>query len=221
MSARKTAADTTCGERAPAAVRIAPMFSNTCRVWASMPPATSAAGGRVERHLTGDEQQLAGPDGLRVGPDGGRGAGVVIASRIVLLTHQPWPSGLRRRLDDLARAQAARADANPPDAAIDHGPDRCRFGSNRRAVTLCAWLCCVRRPGPFRRLHIASPSMLTCCFGGDFTAPPDLAQQKHRIIARPRRPPSATKVANSVGHPYNHAKNPPENRRVFARRAGV
>ena len=45
------------------------MFSSTRRVCAAMSPSTSVAGRGIERHLPGDEQQLAGANGRRVRPD--------------------------------------------------------------------------------------------------------------------------------------------------------
>ena len=59
------------------------------------------------------------------------------------------PGASSGRLDDLARLQAARADTQTPDAAVTIARTRWRFGSNRRGVTLCAWLTFRPTTGPF------------------------------------------------------------------------
>ena len=75
MSARKTVVRTTSANERPPALRTAPRLSNTRRVCAAMSPLDDLPGGRIERHLAGDEQQLAGANGLRVRADRLRGVG--------------------------------------------------------------------------------------------------------------------------------------------------
>ena len=111
MSARNTVVRTTCAKDRPAASSSAPMFSRTRRVCAAMSPSTMRAGRRIERHLAGHEQQLAGAERGRVGPD--------------RLRRESRAGDRRasRGLDDLARPEAARADADALDAAVDQCPD--------------------------------------------------------------------------------------------------
>ena len=113
MSARKTVVRTTCAWVRPAAASSAPMFWRTRARLRGDVAVDQLAGGRVEGHLSGDEQELAGPERP--------------ASRarwLWALRLARWPAWSRvacmlRGLDDLLRPQAARADADPLDAAVD------------------------------------------------------------------------------------------------------
>ena len=111
-------------------------------VCAAMSPSTSVPGRRIERDLARDEQQRAGPDRLRIRADGLRGR----RGRDRL---RAWRSG---GLDDLARPQAARADAQARMPPFTIARTRWRFGSNRRGVTLCAWLTFRPTTGPFPQI---------------------------------------------------------------------
>ena len=87
------------------------MLSNTRRVCAAMSPSTSCPVAGSSGTWPETKQQLAGADGLRVRADrfGARRSGNRAA--------------FTRAFVNLAcRAQAARADADPLDAAVDHRP---------------------------------------------------------------------------------------------------
>src|SRR5512141_1538873 len=88
-------------------------------------PLYELTGGRVDRDLARHEQQRAGPDCLRVGTDG-------LGSRRGRhrLTHHY--AALTTLLDRRQRVQTRRRLIPPFTLART----RCRFGSNRRGVTL-------------------------------------------------------------------------------------
>ena len=66
---------TTCAKVSPAAVeQRADVLEDAARLRGDV-AVDQLAGGRVERNLARDEEQLAGLEGRRVGPDGFRRAG--------------------------------------------------------------------------------------------------------------------------------------------------
>ena len=144
MSARNTVVRTTCAKTRPAGFeQRADVLEDAARLGARCRPSTSCAGRGIERHLAGDEQQLAGAKGRRVGPDRLRRVG----ARDGDFTHRQ--AALTTLFERRHRVQT-RIRLMPP---LIIARTVCRFGSNRRGLTLCAWLSAGRRPGPFRRFH--------------------------------------------------------------------
>src|SRR4029077_1908476 len=95
-------------------------------------------GGGVDRHLTGDEEQLPRPNCRRVGGDRLRRVGAgdsLLHAYAALTTFFDRRHRVQTRIRLLPPLMTARTD--------------CRFGSNRRALTLFAWLCCRPTTGPF------------------------------------------------------------------------
>src|SRR3954466_4556036 len=105
---------------------MAPMFVNTCRVCSWTPPATSWPVAGSSGICPDRNSRLPALMAWEYGPIAAGAAGLVTASRITGFAICHLAFGIRhvlRRLDDLARAQAARADAHALDAAVDHRPD--------------------------------------------------------------------------------------------------
>ena len=86
------------------------------RVWAAMSPSTMSPVAGIHRDLARDEQQVAG------------------TNRLGVRARSPWepkrskqpaasPLDASGGLDDLVRSQAARADAEPANAAVHHRAD--------------------------------------------------------------------------------------------------
>ena len=59
---------------------------------------------------------------------------------------------------------------------------RCRFGSNRRGDTLCAWLMFRPTTGPFPQTSQRFAIVLNSLLDRELTIRPGGAQDKHRII---------------------------------------
>ena len=97
------------------------------------------AGCRVERDLSRDEDQRAGAHRLRIGTDRGRGR-----RRRDRLAHG-GQAALTTLPERRQRVQTRRRWIPPFTSART----RWRFGSNRRGVTLCAWLMLRPTTGPF------------------------------------------------------------------------
>ena len=97
------------------------MFSSTRRVCGRDVARHQRAGRGIEGHLPGNEQELPGAKGRRVGPDrpSARRARDDACLRLVMRSADCFTSG---GFDDLVRPQTAGADADPLDAAVDHRP---------------------------------------------------------------------------------------------------
>src|SRR5258708_9574665 len=111
MSARKTPAATTWSNEAPAAARMAPIFLKTWCVCASIPPDTRLPVDGSLGICPDRNSRFPALIAWEYGPIAAGAFGVETAWRTL------------RGLDDLAGPQAARADAHPLDAAVDHRAD--------------------------------------------------------------------------------------------------
>src|ERR1700755_1680970 len=115
MSARYTVVRATWEKSAPAAESRAPMLRITWSVWPEMPPSTSAPVAGL--NPTWPEMKSRFPARIA----GLSGPGGILASAAFACFRRAGHLG---GLDDLARAQAAGADANPFHRAVDERPDR-------------------------------------------------------------------------------------------------
>ena len=146
MSARKTVVRTTsANEQAAGLEQRADVVEHAARLRGDV-AVDHVAGRRIERHLAGDEQQLPARTAGEYGPIAFGALGLEMACLA-------WSARLRRdvlrRLDDLAERRQrvqTRIRLMPP---LIIARTVCRFGSNRRALTLFAWLCCRPTTGAF------------------------------------------------------------------------
>ena len=112
-SSRKTVVCTTCSKRRRRRPGRAEVLAGPAGLGGDVAVDDLARRG-IEGDLPGEEQEVAGPDGLRIRADGLRApASVAIASRMAR-------SG---GLDDLVRPHAARADAEALGRPVDDRPD--------------------------------------------------------------------------------------------------
>ena len=129
MSARNTVVLTTRSKLVPAAARMALTLSKTLARLGGDVAVDERAGRRVERNLSGAEKQRPARMACEYGPDGFRRP--VGRDR---LSHGWSDLG---GLDDLARPQAARADADAAHSAVHHRPHGLQVGLEPARAARC------------------------------------------------------------------------------------
>src|SRR6185436_8645843 len=113
MSARNTVVRTTSAIDNPPALRTAAILSSACRACTVMSPPTRSPVSGLIGICPARNSRLPARTACEYGPAGFGACGVETGV---------FTTDALRRLDDFVRSQAARADANALDAAVDQGP---------------------------------------------------------------------------------------------------